>query len=324
MKAYLKLFRFPNVLMVGLTLILMRYAIIAPILSIYEMELKLPLIAFLAYTLATMLVAATGYAINDYFDRNLDLINRNLADVVVEQKIPAQKVLSIYWILNVVAILLAGFASFKSGKLMVVICYPVIIGWLYFYSTTYKKQLLVGNIIVSISTALVPFMVYLFEMPPVLTHYKFYIISGAINLKVVFAWISGFSVFAFFSTLAREIIKDMEDFEGDRFYGRHTIAIAWGISWAKGIAMALIAIMVLGLAFIYYLFFALAGQTDFITLVYFSAFIIIPLAYNLYQLFGAKTAADYKFCGDVLKLIMLTGILYAPVVWYIIYKTFEI
>jgi 4-hydroxybenzoate polyprenyltransferase len=324
MGAYSKLFRVPNVLMVGLTLALMRYCIVAPMLSVYSMELKLPFIAFLCYVFATMVVAAAGYAINDYYDRNLDLINRNNNDVIVGEKIPAEKVLWLYKVLNIVALVLAAYASYKAGIFLLVICYPIMIGLLYFYTTTYKKQLLIGNIIVSLAMALVPVAVFLFEIPPVLSHYKYYIISASINLNVIGGWILGFSAFAFLSGLAREIIKDMEDFEGDRFAGRNTVPIIWGVRWAKIISMLLLFLIIIGLALLYYIFFFSAGISDFISLVYFSVFLVVPLLYNLYQLNKSKTVEDYKFCGDLLKIIMLAGIFYAPVVWYILHKTFEI
>lgn len=322
MKTYIKLFRIPNVLMVGLTMVLMRYAIIAPMISVYSMELKLPFIAFLSYVFATMLVAAAGYAINDYYDQNLDIINRGSENVIVGKKIKPEKVLWFYRILNILALVLAGYASWASGVLLLLICYLVMIGLLYFYSTTYKKQLLVGNIIVSLATALVPVTVFLYEIPPVMAHYKYYIISAPINLNVIGGWIMGFSVFAFLSGVSREIVKDMEDFEGDRFAGRNTVPIVWGIHWAKGISIFLLFVIIGGIAVLYYLFFMAGGQYDFISLFYFLVFLIIPLFYNIYQLYIAKTVSDYKFCGDLLKIIMLAGILYSPVVWYIIYKTF--
>jgi len=309
--------------MAGLTLILMRYAIIAPILSVYEMNLQLEFSAFLAYVVATMLLAASGYAINDYYDRNLDLINRKADDVVVGNKIPAQRVLLIYRILNLVALILAAYAAYKSGIWLLFFCFPVMIGLLYYYTTTYKKQLLTGNIIVSIATALVPVAVYLFEMPPVINHYRNYIISGAINTGVISGWIFGFAIFAFLSGLAREIIKDMEDFEGDKFAGRDTVPIVWGLKWAKGITISLLSMVFLGIVLIFVFYFSSSGKPDFITLSYFTAFLLIPLGYEIFQLVKSKTVADYKFCGDLLKLIMLAGVLYAPIVWYIIQKTFE-
>lgn len=323
-KAYSKLFRIPNVLMIGLTLVLMRYTIVAPMLAVYSMDLKLQFLAFLCYVFSTMLVAAAGYAINDYYDRNLDLVNRSKDDVIVGDKVPAPKVMMLYRILNVVALVLAGYASYKSGIFLLVICYPIMIGLLYFYTTTYKKQLLIGNLIVSLATALVPIAVYLYEIPPVMNHYKYYILSAPINLNVIGGWILAFSAFAFLSGLSREIIKDMEDFEGDRFAGRNTVPIVWGMKWAKIISIAILGIIIVGIAMLYYFFFLSSGISDFISLVYFSAFLVVPLFYNIYQLYISKSVADYKFSGDLLKVIMLAGILYAPVVWYILHKTFEI
>jgi hypothetical protein len=94
------------------------------------------------------------------------------------------------------------------------------------------------------------------------------------------------------------------------------------MAWSKGISIALLILVAVGLALIYFLFFTSGGNLDFITLVYFSAFLIVPLAYNVYQLYRSDSTSDYKFSGDLLKWIMLAGILYAPVVWYIIHRTF--
>ena len=113
LKAYFKLVRLPNVLMMGITLALMRYAIIAPILAVYSMELKLPFLAFLAYVFATMLIAAAGYAINDYYDRDLDLVNRDPSDVVVGKDISPEGVLWIYRIFNILC-----FLFFKLAKMI--------------------------------------------------------------------------------------------------------------------------------------------------------------------------------------------------------------
>lgn len=318
MKSYIKLLRLPNAVMVGLTIFLMRYGVVAPILSVYSMELKLSTLAFLAYTIATMLITAAGYVINDYYDRDLDLINRKKEDVIVGEKIPVKNVLTLYRFLNIVTLILAAYASYESGLFILFICYPIMIGLLYFYSTTYKKQLIIGNLIVSIATAGVPFSVFLFEMPPVISFYKNYIVAGSLNMYIVLGWILGFSLFALISNLVREIIKDMEDFEGDVMGGRNTIPIMWGMKWAKGISVSLLSIIVISIVLIFLAFFTYNGKPDFITLSYLTAFLIIPLFVNIYHIIKGKNTADYKFSGDLLKIIMLLGILFSLVVWYVI------
>jgi 4-hydroxybenzoate polyprenyltransferase len=323
-KAFLKLIRIWNVLLIGLTQILMRYAIIAPILLVFSMELKLSFVAFISYVLATMLIAAAGYAINDYYDHDLDLINRDKDDVVVGSQFAPAVVLWVYRILNAIALILAAFASYKSGISGMVFCFVIIIGLLYFYTTTYKKQLFIGNLIVALVTAMVPLVAYVLEMSPVLSHYKVYIISGHLQIIVITMWILGFSVFAFLTALTRELIKDMEDFEGDRIVGRNTLPIAFGINSTRWISISLLFLILIGLVVLYFLFFVNEGIPDFITLVYFTAFLIVPISYNIYHLIKAKDVKDYKFCGDLLKLIMLLGVLYAVVVRFIIHKTFGV
>lgn len=322
MIAFFKLIRLPNVLMIGFFQVLMRYLIIAPILAVYGLELQLPFPAFLSYVLATMFVAAAGYAVNDYYDVELDKVNRKEGNIIVGNQIQPKKVLWLYRIFNILCLAFAAYSVFVQGIWVLFFCYLFMIGVLYFYTTTYKRQLLLGNLIVAVAAALVPVSVYLFEMPPVIRHYKDFLVAVNLNLHVVMIWIAGFALFAFITTLAREIIKDLEDFEGDRSMGRNTLPVALGVKTAKGVAVSLLAIVILLLGVAYYLFFINNKQPDFVTLVYFFAFLGVPLGYDILHLSKAQTVEEYKFCGDLLKGIMLLGMLYSCIVWFIIHKTF--
>src|SRR5664279_6661839 len=253
MKAFLNLIRWQNLLMVILTMVLMRYAVLAPLVSKIgvilikgsgeeiPMSLQFPWYDFILLVAATVFITAGGYVINDYFDIKTDLINKG--KVIVGTKIPRRKAMMWHSIFNIAGVAAGFYISYKSGYFWLGILFLVVSGLLYFYSASYKRQFLIGNIIVALLTAMVPMLVVFYEWPAL---YKYYIIN-AVSLppmNFIIYWIGGFSLFAFLTNLIREIIKDIEDFEGDLAYGRNTIPVVIGILSAKVVSASLIIIMV--------------------------------------------------------------------------------
>jgi 4-hydroxybenzoate polyprenyltransferase len=181
-------------------------------------------------------------------------------------------------------------------------------GLLYFYSASYKRQFLVGNVIVAVLTAMVPMLVVLYEAPFLFSYY-------AVNalkipaLSIIFWWVGGFAAFAFITTLTREIIKDIEDFEGDVAYGRNTIPVVIGILTTKIVTVCLIIITIEMLCLSWYFF-----VSDYVTLVYLSAFVVIPLFIVIYQVIMSQSRKQLHSASRLMKIIMLTGILYSVVV----------
>ena len=119
----------------------------------------------------------------------------------------------------------------------------VVSGLLYFYSASYKRQFLIGNIIVAILTAMVPLLVVIYEWPAL---YRYYTVNAVTlpEFNFIFYWVGGFALFAFLTTLTREIIKDIEDFEGDIAYGRNTVPVVIGILSAKIVSVSLMIITI--------------------------------------------------------------------------------
>src|SRR5512136_1860052 len=152
MKTFLKLIRWPNLLIVALTMVMMRYAVIEPVISkIYvvitggtggqiPLSLKYPWSDFLILIIATLLITAGGYVINDYFDIKTDLINRG--EVIVGTKIPRRQAMMWHNILNIAGVLAGFYISWKSRFLWLGILFLIVSGLLYFYSASYKRQFL--------------------------------------------------------------------------------------------------------------------------------------------------------------------------------------
>ena len=318
MKAFLKLVRWQNLLMVILTMVLMRYAVIAPVLSKIgviliigsgeemPMSLQFPWYDFVLLVAATVLITAGGYVINDYFDIKTDLINKG--KVIVGTKIPRRQAILWHSVFNIAGVAAGFYISYKAGYIWLGSMFLVVSGLLYFYSASYKRQFLIGNIIVALLTAMVPMLVAFYEWPAL---YKYYA-ANAIrlpNINFILYWVGGFALFAFLTNLIREIIKDIEDFEGDLVYGRNTVPVVIGVLSAKVVSVCLITITIILLYLTWHFFI-----NDLITLVYITSAIVFPLGYVIYKLLGNGEKKHLHSASRMMKIVMLTGILYSIVV----------
>jgi len=306
MKAFLKLIRFPNLLIVVMTMLLMRYAILGPVLGKMNMALQSSWFDFLILVFATMLITAGGYVINDYFDIKTDLINRGR--VIVGTKIPRRQAMMWHNLFNITGVAAGFYVSAKAGYIWLGILFLVVSGLLYFYSASYKRQFLIGNILVAVLTAMVPMLVVIFEAPAL---YQYYVINAikVPDLSIIFYWVGGFAVFAFLTTLSREIIKDIEDFEGDVAYGRNTVPVVIGIRTSKIVSVCLVFITILALYLVWYFY-----LNYLITFVYVTAALALPMGYVIFQIIVSQSRIQLHSASRIMKIIMLAGILYSVVV----------
>ncbi|MDK2978425.1 MAG: hypothetical protein PWP52_1139 [Bacteroidales bacterium] len=309
---FLKLIRYKNLLIIVLTQYLMRWCIIKPLLQVNQFELQFSELHFFFLVLATVLITAAGYVINDYFDTKTDFLNRP-EKVILGRKLNRRWAILLHIIFNTLGIGLGAYISFYIGLPILTLVFVLITGILWFYSTTYKRQFLIGNVIVALLTALVPLMVLLFEIPLLHEKYGLLLIELKASFNDVILWVVAFSFYAFLLTLIREIIKDIEDFEGDNAYGRNTLPIVLGVMNTKIVIITFILLTQFSLIYVYFRF-----LKDPITLIYFSIFLIIPLLLLLYKIFVAKDKKDYHFASNLSKAIMFAGILYAFVANYLI------
>jgi 4-hydroxybenzoate polyprenyltransferase len=318
MIAFFKLIRWQNLIIVILTMFLMRYAVIDPVIGKVgvilrqgsgeeiPMVLQFSLLNFILLVAATVFITAGGYVINDYFDIQTDLINKG--KVIVGTRIERRQAMMLHNIFNLAGVALGFYISWKSGYLWLGVMFLIVSGLLYFYSASYKRQFLIGNIIVAALTAMVPLLVGFYEWPALYRYYAVNAISIP-DFSFIFYWIGGFALFAFLTTLTREIIKDIEDFEGDIAYGRNTVPVVLGILTSKIISVSLIAITIVLLYLICYFF-----LFDKITLIYVSAAIVLPLLYVVFTVFRSIDRKQMHSASRMMKIIMLAGILYSLVV----------
>jgi len=152
----------------------------------------------------------------------------------------------------------------------------------------------------------------LFEIPQLYKAYWEMIINFDIKLGIVTYWVGGYALFAFLLTLVREIVKDIEDFEGDQAFGRNTIPVFLGKKTARTIAASLLLFTLLALVFLFarYLNYLPSGKFDYYTFFYFLVGLVVPIFILLIELLTAEKKEDYHKASRLNKLIMLFGLLY--------------
>jgi len=308
MKFYLKLIRWPNLLIVIFTMLAIRYGVIYPFLKIYKFEFIFSNLNFILLIVATVFITAGGYVINDYFDRRIDMTNKP-GEVLVGTHIDRRRVMSLHNMLTALGLAIGFYLSYSIDQESFAFIFIIISGALWFYSTLYKRQFLIGNILIALLTAAVPLLVLLYDVPLILDHYHFVFVKHLDlykEIQYMMYAILIFSGFAFLTTFIREIIKDIQDMEGDIECNRNTLPIAWGIPVSKIFIIVLIIFTIASLFLIYYIFL----QESLVSLIYLLVVLIAPLLSLMYFIIKAQTSKDFKFPSLFLKIIMVLGLLY--------------
>ena len=299
--SFFRLIRFPNLAFIALTQFLFYHGVIIRQRMAHPGALfSLDETGFHLLLLASFLIAAGGYVINDYFDINIDSINKPERQVV-ERVIKRRWAMVWHVLFSFAGWLLSILLSRRLGNPFPAVFNTGAIMLLWFYSTNFKRRLLIGNVVISLLTAWVVLVLYVaeagieLELPSAAqTAYITDIYKAAIL----------FGGFAFISSLIREAVKDLEDMEGDARYACRTMPIAWGVRSAKIFIGVWIIVLICALASlsIYYLLHARWELAA-----YLSVGVTMPASYALIRLDRASGPADYRLISRMIKLFMLAG-----------------
>lgn len=292
--AFFRLIRWQNLVFIGLTQGLFYFCVYQSLFRTDQFHSTLYWIMA-----ASILIAAAGYIINDYFDLNIDLINKpskNVINIVISRR------WAIAWhlLLSSAAIVCTVIAvAFQKWYLILANIVCILLLW--FYSTSFKRQLLIGNIVIAVLTAWTVLIIF----------YAFVPLSSAIDshdfttvkfFRAAFLYAG----FAFIITLIREAVKDMEDMKGDARYGCKTLPIKAGITATKIYTMVW-AIVLIGALIVLQLY--ILQFNWWWAVLYSLLLVIIPLIYFTILLFRASTTPDFKKLSAYTKWVMLAGIL---------------
>lgn len=308
-KDIMRLVRWSNLLFLAALVWVMEKWVAVPILDKVAFGEQLPGYILALIALATVLIAAGGYVINDYFDVKIDRINRP-DEVIVTRTItkPAAMRLS-FWLsgAGIVCGLIAAslLRSFTLGILFVAI--P---GLLWFYSSSYKRLFMIGNLIIALLAGLTPMIVALANTAQL--QLRFAAILPYTTLEHdLYAWLGGFALFAFLLTWIREIVKDMQDQMGDRELECHSMPVVWGEMWTKIFVTVLLVLTLAIIGHLWYHILPFPLSWTSLSTRYIVLGIVTPLLGVLGLLWAAKIPSDYKNCQQLVKFTMLLGMLYS-------------
>lgn len=291
--AFLRLVRWPNLVFIVLTQTLFYFCIYLPL---YPQPLLGKLLLLVA---ASVFIAAAGYIINDYFDINIDQVNKpdvNVVDRIIHRR------WAIIWhlTLSFVGVVLTALAVGRPYWYLVLANLGCV-ALLWLYSTSFKRQLLIGNVVISLLTAWTILVLFFALSNPANA------VGTADGTSVKFFRLAFlYGGFAFIISLVREAIKDMEDLEGDQRYGCKTLPVVAGIRTTKIYAATWLTVLMATLAILQ----AYVLQFGWWAAVLYSfLFVIVPLFWTLQKLRQATAKADYTLLSGATKWIMLAGIL---------------
>ena len=308
-KDIMRLVRWSNLLFLAALVWVMEKWVATPILVKAAFGEQLPGYMLLLIILATVLIAAGGYVINDYFDVKIDRINRP-DEVIVTRSISKPAAMRLSMILSGIGIACGIAVAVVLKSLTIGILFVLIPGLLWFYSSSYKRLFMIGNLIIALLAGVTPIVVAMTNVAVLQLRYET-ILPYTTLVHDIYAWLGGFALFAFLLTWIREIIKDMQDQMGDRELECHSMPVVLGEKWTKVFVTGLIVITLAIIGHLWWHILPFPTAWTNLSTRYIALGIVTPLLCTIWLLWSAKIPSDYKVCQQVVKFTMLIGMLYS-------------
>lgn len=293
-KDYLVFFRWKNVLMI----ILIQYLFKFILFEKFNIQVTLDTFHFTLLALSTAFVAIAGYIINDIHDVKADIVNKP-EKLFVDKKITRMTAQKLFLGFNSVGLAMGMYLSYYIGHTSYFMIFLLTSLLLFTYAKHLKKRFLVGNIIISFIVFFCILMIAVFDVAPATNSYNLQSQMGILHLFLIFGG------FGFSLTFLREVVKDIEDIEGDKAIHAESFPIVLGLKKTKYILVIGSALVIIALSYICYSVF---DFNKYISL-YLLGLVVLPLLYFIVMLAKAGTKSDFHKLSGVLKLIMLFGIL---------------
>ena len=300
-KPYFQIIRPLNLLIIILTSLLTWKALIGGVYEYFHMSLFMTTETIILLVASLVLLAASGYIINDYFDVVMDEINKPKKQII-EKKISRRAAIIYYGILIVLGLVAAFWAAINVGNYQIAMVHIIFALSLWFYSEQFKYLKFWGNFIVSISTAFVIILIWMFEFFAMIQNKE---ILPPNEKGLMLYLVLGYAAFAFIANFARELVKDRQDEPGDIRAGVRNLAITMSNKGFKLLTFFVLglnmALLIVSQVFLYNMELILVSW--YILLL---EFLVLYLSWWLYK---AKDEKDFGIMSLYLKIYMLAGIL---------------
>ena len=293
---YLKLIRYQNLLMLASMQLIFRYGF----LELQNIPLALAHWQYGLLVLATMSIAAGGYIINNIFDVETDTENKP-NNVIVGKFISETKAHNLYIGFTVIGVAIGFYLSNVIDKPSFASLFIVIAATLYFYATNLKQSLLIGNIIVAMLLSFSVIIIGIFDLYPVANQ------ENRSVMGLLFSILLDYAIFAFIINFIREIVKDLQDVEGDSNQGMNTLPISFGIKKTSKLVFGLSLIPII--LILNYISTNLFAYELIYGTLFGIIFILAPLLYFTTKIWSANNQKDFHHLSTVLKWILFFGIL---------------
>lgn len=293
-KDYFIFFRWKNILMIILIQYLFKYVLFEK----YDLLVALNELHFALLTLSTVCIAIAGYIINDINDVKADIVNKP-ERLFVDRKIVRIRAQYLFYGFNTLGLGLGMYLSYYIGHTSYFFIYVLTVFLLFMYANNLKFKFIIGNIVISLIILLSIILVLVFDLMPVTSNYN--LSSQMIVLKVLVI----FGVFGFFFTFLREVVKDIEDIEGDKAMESRTLPIVLGIPKTKTVVIIVASLVFVSLIISTYLLY----DHNHVLSIYLLIATALPLLFFIFQIAKADSKKQFKQMSTLLKIIMFTGIL---------------
>ena len=303
MRDFLKLIRYQNLLMLAFMQLLLRFGF----LEQQNAPLSLANWQFGLLVLSTVLIAAAGYVINNIFDQHTDKENKP-NKLIVGKSISESAAYNIYVMLNIAGVAIGFYLSNVIERPGFASIFIVVAATLYLYATSLKQMVLIGNIVVALLLSFSVIIIGIFDLYP--ATYE----GNQLEMATLFSILSDYAIFAFIINFIREMVKDLEDINGDYNSGMTTLPIALGVSRASKIVFAL-SFIPIGILLYYINMYFMASKL-YILAIYCLIFVVGPLIYFTVKVGSAKKQNEFYHLSLVLKFVILFGVISIAVLSY--------
>lgn len=266
-------------------------------------DLALSNFNYILLVIATVCVAAGGYVINNIMDQETDEIAKP-QNRVVGVSISETVAYNWYIGLTIVGVGIGFYLSNVIYKPTFASMFILVATLLYMYATSFKQIPVLGNVVVALLLSTSIIIIGLFDILPAID------VDNRFRMKEAFSILMDYAIFAFIINLIREIVKDLEDMDGDYQSGINTLPITIGIPKTK-IIVGILTVISIGML-TYYINSNLF-ELDYV-IYYTMVFIIGPLIYFGVKLMNAETKKQLHHLSLVLKIILFFGILSVAII----------